>query len=152
MKSENELDQVFAVVPARVEDGKIRKDNFDEMFAEAVYEGLQWTSGLVANILGSFLQDAMIYETGWGKSKRGIKDAATLEKSLERIFGFGAKVFEKKILEILYTKLQLSKCAQQSGHVFKFSKEVNKAKKLFKTKLSSDKRSINDRCKPSRRI
>ena len=144
MKNENKLNEIFAITSTHLE-GK-NGNSFDQKFGEAVYEGLQWTSGLVANILGSFLQDAMIYETGWGKSNRSIKDAATLEKGLERIFGFGAKVFEKKILELLYTKLQLD--TKQLGHDFKFSKEVKKAKQLYKSMKESDKRPIDDKCRP----
>jgi hypothetical protein len=152
MKSDAELDQIFATVSAPADEGRtLRKDEFDGIFAESVYEGLRWTSGLVANILRSFLQDAMTYETGWGKSKRSIKDAATLEKGLERIFGFGAKVFEKKILEILYEKLQLNEHSQQLGHDFKFSKEVKRAKKLFNSKIRSGERSIDEQCKPKGR-
>ena len=150
MKNESEVEKIFAVVSTDCGKDEVAptwKSEFNEIFAESVYEGLQWTSGLVANILRSFLQDAITYETGWGKSKRNIEDAETLEKGLERIFGFGAKVFEKKILDILYTKLQLDTHTKNFGHDFKFSKEVKKAKKLFKSNLSSGERSIDEKCR-----
>jgi len=112
------------------------RNKFDEVFAEAVYEGLSWFSSLIAPLI--LIQDAMSFESGMIKSKLKIRDAIALERGLERVFGFGAKVLEKKILEVLYIKLQLNREITQN---FKFAQEVEKASKLYKSKLRARERS-----------
>lgn len=130
------------------------RDNFDEIFAEAVYEGLSVIGTLVAPVVLMYLendgliksklnplQDAMVIERGLMKSKLSIQDAIALEKGLEKIFGFGAKVFEKKILDILYAKLQLTKEIEQS---FEFANEVKEASELYKSKLHTTRALARD--------
>jgi len=107
-----------------------RRNTFDEIFAEAVSEGLSWFSSLIAPVI--LISDATTPDSGRMKSKLYIEDAMVLEKSLEMVFGFGAKVLEKKILEVLYAKLQVN---NNIGHSFKFAKEVEKASELYKSKL-----------------
>lgn len=121
------------------------RNKFDEIFAEAVYEGLSVIGGLVAPVVLmhlensglmksklSPLEDFRVLDSGLMKSKLNMQDAIALEKGLEKIFGFGAKVFEKKILDILYAKLQLNKEIEQN---FEFANEVKKASELYKSKL-----------------
>jgi len=121
------------------------RNKFDEIFAEAVYEGLSVISSLVAPVVLMYLEnsglmkaklspleDAMVLEKGLMKSKLNMQDAIALEKGLGRIFGFGAKVFEKKILDVLYAKIQLNK---EIGQSFKFANEVKKASELYKSRL-----------------
>lgn len=119
------------------------KNEFDEVLAEAVYEGLSWISNLVAPALQAYLQDATTIEVGLRKPKLNTQDAKVLQKSLERIFGFGAKVIEYRILEILYAKLRMGKEIEQN---FNFSSEVEKAKQLYKSQLCAGERSINEKC------
>jgi len=120
------------------------RNKFDKIFAEAVYEGLSLIDRLVAPMVLLYLensglmkskldplQDAMVHDSGLMKSKLNMQDAIALEKGLENIFGFGAKVFEKKILDILYAKLQLNKEIEQN---FEFATEVKKASELYKSK------------------
>ncbi len=120
------------------------RNKFDKIFAEAVYEGLSFIGSLVAPVVLLYLensglmkskldplQDAMVSDSGLMKSKLNMQDAIALEEGLERIFGFGAKVFEKKILDILYAKLQLDKEIEQN---FVFAAEVKKASELYKSR------------------
>lgn len=60
------------------------------------------------------------------KSDHRIDDLEAFEKSLNKIFGFGAKVIEKKILEVLYMKIETPK--EIKGD-FKFVEEVRSAQK-----------------------
>ena len=121
------------------------KNKFNEIFAEAVYEGLSVICNLISPVILMHLEssslmksklcpleDTMVLESGVLKSKLNIQDAIALEKGLDEIFGFGAKVFEKKILEILYVKTQLNKRIEQN---FEFADEVKKASELYKSKL-----------------
>jgi hypothetical protein len=115
---------------------------FDEIFAEAVYETLSWTSCFVAPVLHVYLHDAMASEIGLRKSKLSIQDARDLENGLEKIFGFGAKIVEYRILGTLYTKLRLKEQLEQN---FKFSSEVEKARKLYESRLGAIKRSADEK-------
>lgn len=72
---------------------------------------------------------------GLRSPKLTIQDAEALEKSLHKIFGFGAKVIEKQILSILYAKLQLQ--GREFEQDFNFAEEVEKASELYKSKLSA---------------
>lgn len=127
------------------------RNKFDEVFAEAVYEGLSMMGSLIASVVLMHLensglvksklsmQDTMILESGLMKSKLSMQDAIALEKGLDKIFGFGAKVCEKKILEVLYTKIQLNKEIEQN---FEFANEVKKAGELYKSKLHTRARAL----------
>ncbi|UCE96184.1 MAG: hypothetical protein JSV51_00820 [Candidatus Bathyarchaeota archaeon] len=105
---------------------------FDSIFAEAVSEGMYWLSNIIAQVLGIFLKDATTPQDGWMKSKMSVKDAVALEKGLEKIFGFGAKPFEKRILDLLYAKLHLK---EQTPQDFQFSAEVKRARELYISRL-----------------
>jgi hypothetical protein len=109
---------------------------FDEIFAEAVYETLSWTSCFVAPVLHVYLHDAVNWEFGARKSNVSIQDAKDLEKGLEKIFGFGAKIVEYRILGTLYAKLRLRETIEQNS---KFSIEVERAKRLYESKLRAAK-------------
>lgn len=55
-------------------------------------------------------------------------DPEAFDDGLKRIFGYGAKVIEKRILEVLYLKLE---APRKIGGDFRFSEEVKKAQKLL---------------------
>jgi len=57
-----------------------------------------------------------------------IDDLEAFEGGLKKIFGFGAKVIEKKILEVLYIKLEVT---MEIKDDFKFAEEVKNAQKLL---------------------
>jgi hypothetical protein len=107
-------------------------EDFEENLAEAVYEGLSWVGGVVASTLDMYLQDASTPETGLRKTRFSIKDCENLEKSLEKTFGFGAKLVETKILKILHSKLGLTRTIETN---FRFSEEVMAARELHSSKL-----------------
>lgn len=54
-------------------------------------------------------------------------DTEAFDDGLKKIFGYGAKLIEKRILELLYQKLENPK---KIGDDFTFSEEVKKAQKL----------------------
>lgn len=129
------MDEIF--VEAFVEEELKEEEKFEKSFAEAVYDGLSWISSLVAPVLRIYLKDAMTLEIGLRHHKLTVKDAKNLEKGLEKAFGFGAKVFEKRILESLYVKLGLDEEIRED---FRFSKEIMRAKKLYELQVEEKKR------------
>ena len=62
------------------------------------------------------------------RSDDHIDDPKAFEDGLKKLFGFGAKVIEKKILEILYEKIDIP---QKFGDHFMFAEEVRKAQDLL---------------------
>lgn len=128
----SELDQVCPKTTHETEDADLREtDKFEESLAEAVYEGLSWVNGIVAPVLDTCLRGATTEEVGLRKTRLNMRDCEILEESLERVFGFGAKVVETRILQVLHSKLGVSKEIEPS---FKFSAEVRKARKLYRSK------------------
>lgn len=106
-------------------------DEFEEILAEAVYEGLSWVSSILAATLDAYIQGATTIEIGLRKARLNMRDCQNLEKNLERVLGFGAKVVEFRILQVLNTKLGVS---DEITSGFKFSDEVEKARKLYISK------------------
>ena len=54
-------------------------------------------------------------------------DLEAFDDGLKKIFGYGAQVIEKRILEVLYVKLE---APRKIGGGFRFPEEVKKAQKL----------------------
>ncbi len=121
-----------------------RKD-FDTELSYAISEGLETISAVVAPVLRAYLDDAVKCEIGRMKAKSTLKDVKALEKGLQRMFGFGAKVFEKKILEILYARLSIDFEPKRSCS---FSDAVRKAKRKFDLQ-NLKKRTSERRLRPS---
>jgi hypothetical protein len=94
------------------------------ILVEAVDEGLSNICGSAGSAVFFFLENH-----GAIKSKSEIEDLDGLSKGLETIFGFGSKIIEKTILEILYLKLQLPKKNEVPSD-FRFVEEVRKIFKL----------------------
>ena len=116
--------------------------DFERALSEAINEGLASISTIVAPLLRAYLDDAVVYEFGRMKSRSTIKDVEALEKGLEKMFGFGAKVFEKKILEALYTKLSLNLETREN---LSFLEAVKKAKEGFDSETRKNKKNTNGR-------
>jgi hypothetical protein len=128
----SELNQTYAKTTNDTEDANIGEmDGFEEILAEAVYEGLAWVNSIVAPALDTCIQGATTVEIGLRKTRLNMRDCEALEKGLERVFGFGAKVIESRILKVLHSKLGLSKEIKSD---FKFFDEVKKARELYKSK------------------
>jgi hypothetical protein len=111
--------------------------SFERILTKAVNEGLTSISNIVAPVLRIYLDDAVTTEIGCMKSESTLKDIKALEKGLERIFGFGAKVFERKILMNLYAMLSLNFDPEQS---LSFLGAVKKARKIYESRKHTNKK------------
>jgi hypothetical protein len=116
--------------------------DFEEALSQAINEGLATISTIVTPVLRAYLDDAVTYEIGRMKARSTIKDIRTLQKGLEKMFGFGAKVFEKKILESLYAKLSLT---LETRHNLSFVQAVRKAEAAFARRLKNEKNANSKR-------
>ena len=106
------------------------KERINAILAEAVNEGLSRLCSSASSSVLFFLQ-----KNGSIKSTSNIENPKTFAEGLERIFGFGATVIEKKILEVLYTRLQLPD-PKETKNNFDFAKEIGKAIELHQAKNS----------------
>jgi hypothetical protein len=114
--------------------------DFERALSQAINEGLASISTIVAPVLRAYLNDAVVYEIGRMKSRSSLKDVKNLERGLEKMFGFGARVFEKKILESLYTRLSLT---VETRKTLSFSQAVKKAKEAFDSRKHRNKKSTS---------
>ena len=99
------------------------QSKFYVVLAEAVDEGLRNISPSIAPVVLSYMN-----KTASTRSNHHIDDPKAFDESLKEIFGFGAKVIEKIILEALYRKLQAPKEIKRN---FNFVEEVKNAQKFF---------------------
>lgn len=115
------------------QDGKTLRETaeFEEIIAEAVYEELSLISRMVAPALDICVHGATSVEIGLRKTRLNMNDCEELERGLEKVFGFGAKVIECRILKSLNAKIGVSQEIKQN---FKFSDEVKTARKLYMSK------------------
>lgn len=102
---------------------KQRKPRFDVVLTESVVKGLDSISPSIHSVTLFYLK----------KNKSiplddYIADAKVIDEGLKEIFGIGAKVIEKKILEFLYMKLEVPIRIRDD---FDFTEEVKKAQKLL---------------------
>ena len=102
---------------------KERRPGFDIVLTEAVHEGL--------DSIGPSIADAVLF---YMKKKAAIQldhhdlDPEVFDCCLKGLFGWGAEIVEKRILECLYLKLEVR--IKISGG-FVFADEVKKARKLL---------------------
>jgi len=102
---------------------KERKPEFDTVLTEAVHEGL--------DSIGPSIADAVLF---YMRKKASIQpnchdlDPENFDCCLKGLFGWGAEIVEKRILECLYLKLEVQ--IKISG-TFVFADEVKKARKLL---------------------
>jgi hypothetical protein len=139
MKARNKSNEMFAEPIYVASDFET---DFDKALSQAISEGLACISTIVAPVLRAYLDDAVICEIGHMKARSTAKDVKALEKGLEKMFGFGAKVFEKKILEALFVKLSLNLEPQQN---LSFLESVRKARAIFESKARKTKKSVNSK-------
>lgn len=102
---------------------KQKQSKFHVVLAEAVQEGLSNISPSIAPVVLSYMNKKAPV-----RSDNYVDDPEAFDESLKEIFGFGAKVIEKSILEVLYGKLQSPKEVNQD---FNFVQEVKNAQKFF---------------------
>lgn len=99
-----------------------KKSRFSVVLAESVVEGLNSISPTIHFVTLFYLDKYKSIS-----SNVYIDDPDAIDEGLREIFGFGAKVIEKKILEFLYSKLEVPQIVRDD---FVFSEEVKRAKKL----------------------
>ncbi len=98
------------------------QSKFNTVLAQAVREGL--------DSIGPSISDAVLFHlqrTEAVCSDRYFVDLEAFDDGLKKIFGYGAQVIEKRILEVLYVKLE---APRKIGGGFRFPEEVKKAQKL----------------------
>ena len=102
---------------------KQNSPRFGAVLAEAVQEGL--------NSIGPSISDAVLFyvqkKAGAQLDQRDL-DPEVYDRCFKAIFGWGAEIVEKKILECLYLKLEV-KLRIKSGFVF--IDEVKRARKFL---------------------
>lgn len=96
--------------------------SFSVALTEAINEGL-------CDICPSIRSAVLFYleKNGSIQSDKSITNLEAFEEGLNNLFGFGARVIERKILEVLYIKLQTPKEIKDD---FEFIEEVENALKL----------------------
>ena len=102
---------------------KRAQPKFEVVLVEAVQEGLDSISPSCTDIVLFHLQKHTVIRT----DKPNI-DPEAFDDCLKEIFGFGAKVIEKKILERLFSKLE---APRKIDCGFKFAEEVERAQRLL---------------------
>jgi len=105
---------------------KQENPTFEKILFQAAYEGM--------NVIGNSVPSAIIpylEKTGSIESSGVIANFEAFDKDLKKIFGFGAKIIEKKILEILCSKLQIS---QKLDNDFNFDDVIKDIKRKFHSK------------------
>ena len=128
-KMKSELNQTDSEAAQEQDDKTLRGTaEFEEIIAEAVYEELSLISRMVAPALDICVQGTTSVEIGLRKTRLNMNDCEELEKGLQKVFGFGAKIIECRILKSLNTKIGVNKEIRQN---FKFSDEVKTARKLY---------------------
>jgi len=96
---------------------------FNVVFAEAVREGISSACPHISDAVVLYLQkNASIRHDEYATNPEA------LHNDLKKIFGYGTKGIEKKILELLYLKLENPKSIKSD---FKFAEEVKEAQKSF---------------------
>lgn len=80
-----------------------------EVLYQAAYEGLNSICTSIPNVILSYLEKEGVVGPG-----QIIKNPQTFDEELKKMFGFGANVLEKKILEILYDKLKIDREARDN--------------------------------------
>jgi hypothetical protein len=102
---------------------KERESKFGTVLTEAVHEGL--------DSIGPSIADAVLF---YMKKKAAIQpdrhdlDPEVFDGCLKGLFGWGAEIVEKRILECLYLKLEVRIKIERG---FVFADEVKKARKLL---------------------
>ena len=104
---------------------KQKKSKFDAILFQAVYEGLNSIGTSIPSAILPYLEKDGSIGPG-----RAINDPKAFDKGLKKIFGCGAKVIEKKILEILYARLQIQKEVEDN---FSFPEKIQSMQKMLRS-------------------
>jgi|GEM_PF-1596520 len=104
---------------------KQKKSEFSTILFDAVHEGLNSIGASIPSTILPYLEKDGSIGPG-----RVINDPKAFDEGLRKIFGFGAKVIEKKILEVLYTKLQIR---QEVDDSFSFPEKILNVQKMLQS-------------------
>ena len=96
---------------------------FNMMLFHALYKGLNSIGTSIPPAILSYLK-----KEGSVGSDQTVHDPKALDRDLQKIFGFGAKVIEKKILEVLNAELRISTGIEDN---FNFAEKVLKIQKKY---------------------
>ena len=107
--------------------------------SEAINEGLSALCGSAGNSVIFFLAN-----DGAIKPRSNIENLESFSDGLEKIFGFGSKIIEKRILEILWLKLQLPP-PNDIPDEFEFSKEVERIFNIYEINSPANAREKAER-------
>lgn len=102
-------------------------NRLNAILVEAVSEGLSVMCSSAASSVFFFLR-----KNGSIESETNIENLESFSEGLERIFGFGSKVIEKKILEVLYIKLRMPP-PHTNPDKFDFAEEVERVFELYES-------------------
>jgi hypothetical protein len=102
-----------------------RQSKLELILYQAVYEGLHDVCTSIPDVILGYLEKEGSVGPG-----RVINNPENFDEGLKKMFGFGANILEKKILEILYDKLQIDREVKDS---FSFSQEVQNVYKILPT-------------------
>jgi len=103
-----------------------KKLRLDAVLFQAANEGLDSIGASISLAILPYLEKNGVVGPG-----PIIKDAEAFDKGLRDIFGFGAELIERRILEILCAKLQLSNRIERS---FSFPQKIEDLQRIFETK------------------
>ena len=96
---------------------------FNMMLFHALYKGLNNIGTSIPPAILSYLK-----KEGSVGPDQTVNDPKALDRDLQKIFGFGAKVVEKKILEVLNEELRISTGIEDN---FNFAEKVLKIQKKY---------------------
>ncbi len=105
------------------------KDQVGEIVAEAANKALLDICSSAAPSVLFFLE-----KSGSIKSRTKIENLEIFAQGLESIFGFGAKIIEKRILVTLCTKLQVPEPGDLPDD-FEFAETIERTIRLFTMKV-----------------
>jgi len=102
-----------------------KKSKFNAILFQAVYEGLKSIGASVPYAILPYLE-----KNGSVGPGGVINDPKAFDKGLKKIFGFGAEVIEKKILEILYVKFQIPEEVEDN---FDFLEKIQNVREMLES-------------------
>lgn len=100
-------------------------DHFGAILFNAAYEGLQSMGASIPLTILPYLE-----KNGSVGPGSIVCDVKRFDEGLKEIFGFGAKLIEKRILEILYTKLKINNKIEDD---FTFPEKIKNVQKQVKS-------------------
>jgi hypothetical protein len=99
---------------------KQAKKQFDQVFAESVVRGL-------SDMLGESCAKALLYHMERTLWQKGPLDSELLSGFLQKTFGREAHIIERRILDVMYSKLGLSLTEREGARFVDYVEECRRA-------------------------